>query len=149
MALKWCGMLCVKKDYKPQLNFSSEGPHIEACKIDCSSNPILLNQTDLLKISTSVKQDCHTTIWHPERERVSTMACSTFKCKLLSSTYHQAINTCERQIFIINVMIMIIYVSMHFPFLVGFGLQTQHKHRCQPPCWLQILRSYTITLIIP
>lgn len=142
MALQWCGMLCVKKDKER---------HIDACKIDCISNPIWLNETDLLKISTSVKQDCHTMIWHPytHTERPSTMARSTFKCKLLSSTYHQAINTCERQIFIINIMIMIIYVGMHFPCLVGFGLQTQHKHRCQPPCWLQILRSYTITLIIP
>lgn len=32
--------------------------HIDACKINCSSNPILLNQTDLLKIRISVKHDC-------------------------------------------------------------------------------------------
>ncbi len=116
--------------------------HIDACKINCSSNPILLNQTDLLKIRISVKHNCHTRVWHPythththtHSQRLSTMVCSTFKCKLLSSTYHQAINSCERQIFIINIMIMIIYVGMHFPFLVGFGLQTQHNHRCQPPC---------------
>jgi hypothetical protein len=53
-------MLCVKKDFER---------HIDACEIDCSSDPILLNQTDLLRISTSVTQDCHTTIWHPYTER--------------------------------------------------------------------------------
>jgi hypothetical protein len=97
-------MLCVKKDYER---------HIDACKIDCSSDPILLNQTDLLKISTSVKQDCHTTLWHPYRKRErETVYCGPFHIQVQTAIIHipSTINTCERQIFIINIMIMIIYV---------------------------------------